>query len=374
MSARYDHPTIAWYITPHGFGHAVRSLEVIRHLMKRVPGVRLTIVSDLPAFLIEQDLGTMPPFRRRKLDVGLVQTDSLRFDVDATLSALEALQASHDPLVEEEKAFLLEIEADVLVSDIAFLPFHAAARAGIPGIGMSNFTWDWIYESFRHTNDRWGPLIQWCKEGYGLCDTLLRLPMHGDMSSCPKIVDVPLVARKPNRSRSETRQMLGCADGRKAYLISFSELSLDGSALRRLERMENALFFFKRPLRFDFANGRSLDRLELSYVDVVAGMDAVITKPGYGIVSDCLASGTPMIYCDRGPFPEYEILVREMKKNLSVVYLGSDELYRGAWESAVEELEAMPRQTGSMRMDGAQVCTDLILDRIASARAGKGEP
>lgn len=25
--------TIAYYITPHGFGHAVRSLEVIRHLL-----------------------------------------------------------------------------------------------------------------------------------------------------------------------------------------------------------------------------------------------------------------------------------------------------------------------------------------------------
>lgn len=365
MSENYDHPTIAWYITPHGFGHAVRSLEVIRRFMSRVPEVRLTIVSDLPDFLIEQHLGIMPSVRRKRLDVGMVQKDSLRFDLDATRATLEKLRQSHDRLVDEEKRFLLELGADVMVSDIAFIPFYAADRAGIPGIGMGNFTWDWIYSSYRDTDERWDPLIEWCRGGYRLCDLLLRLPMHGDCSSCPRITDVPLVARQPSRTRRESRAILGCEKDRKAYLVSFSELHLDESALRRLERMNNALFLFKRPLRFDFANGRSIDDLELSYVDVVGAMDAVITKPGYGIVSDCLATGTPMIYTDRGPFPEYDILVREMNRHLNTVYLSSEDFCRGAWESAAEQIEGMPSRAVSMRLDGADVCVGLILDCLA---------
>ena len=50
----------------------------------------------------------------------------------------------------------------------------------------------------------------------------------------------------------------------------------------------------------------------LEYVDLVGAADVVVTKPGYGIVSDAIAAGTRMIYTDRGDFPEYPILVREM--------------------------------------------------------------
>ena len=76
------------------------------------------------------------------------------------------------------------------------------------------------------------------------------------------------------------------------------------------------MFLFKHPLSFRFSNGICLDDLPLSYADVVGAVDGVITKPGYGIVSDCLAHGTPVIYTDRGFFPEYDILVQEMAKQL----------------------------------------------------------
>ena len=33
----------------------------------------------------------------------------------------------------------------MVLGDIPPLAFLAAAQAGVPGVGMSNFSWDWIY-------------------------------------------------------------------------------------------------------------------------------------------------------------------------------------------------------------------------------------
>ena len=98
--------TIAYYITPHGFGHAVRSLEVIRRLLLMKPDLRIIIISDLPDFIIEQNVGGALPQRRKRLDVGLVQHDSLRFDLQSTRLTLESLHASHEALLADEVRFL----------------------------------------------------------------------------------------------------------------------------------------------------------------------------------------------------------------------------------------------------------------------------
>jgi hypothetical protein len=68
-----------------------------------------------------------------------------------------------------------------------------------------------------------------------------------------------------------------------------------------------------------------------------------------------------MIYADRGFFPEYDILVQEMGKNLTTVYLSSADLYAGKWKSAIEELERQPRVVASLPGNGAEVCAQTIL-------------
>jgi hypothetical protein len=364
IGVRSQMRSIAYYITPHGFGHAVRSLEVIRYLLASEDELQITVVSDIPESLVKQCVGKSLPFRRKRLDVGLVQKDSVRFDLDATQKALSLLFMNHNTLVEEERSFFREESIQGIVSDIAFLPFYAASRHAIPGIGLSNFTWDWIYQSYARFDPSWEPLIGWIREGYGRCSVLLQLPMHGDCSSCPNIRDVPLVTRKAQRTPTETLELLGCDPRKRHYLISFTDLNLNEAALRRLEEIDGAVFFFKHPLRFQFANGRSLDAFDLSYPDIVAAMDGVITKPGYGIVSDCLAHGAPIVYTDRGSFPEYDVLVREIERHLTNVYLPSQDLYSGSWEGALQEIAKQPRRYPAIRDDGAPVCAELIKNAL----------
>lgn len=353
---------LAYYITPHGFGHAVRSLEVIRNLMEMDSELELIIVSDLPQFLIEQNLHRVVAVRRKRLDIGLVQRDSVQFDLGATLHALTDLYQRRELVIREEIDFLEKNDIHAVVSDIPFLVFHASSKCSLPGIGMGNFTWDWIYAAYQQQDSRWRPLVNWIKDSYGKCDLFLQLPMHGDCSVCSPLRDVPLIARKSGRDRRQVRDMLECHPDEKAYLISFYSLPLSIDAQRRIERIDGCTFYYKEPLQYRLKNGRSLDDLDLSYADVVAAMDGVITKPGYGIVADCMANSTPVIFSDRGFFPEYEILVQEIEQSLGGVYLPSRDLYEGRWERAIRALESKSHNLEEVRSNGAKVCAELILN------------
>ena len=119
-------------------------------------------------------------------------------------------------------------------------------------------------------------------------------------------------------------------------LLSFGGLGLPGFDPAVLARMPAFTFLAERCR--PAASGQraavataALERAGLDYVDLVGAADVVVTKPGYGIVSDAIAAGTRMIYTDRGDFPEYPILVREMSPWLACTYVTNEELLRGAF-------------------------------------------
>ncbi len=355
-------PVIAYYITPHGFGHAVRSLEIVRCLLNLKPNIEVLLITDIPASLVEENTGRELKMRKTRLDIGLYQYDSIRFDLGKTLSALLDLKSQSGRIIREESAFLKEQRIDAVICDIPFLPFHAAHDCGIPAIGISNFTWDWIYESYEGSDPRWGDIRSWVREYYAMCGLFLQLPMHGDCSACPVIEDSPLVARVSGRNRSEVRRLLGLDPHRKVFLAAFTTLEMNERALRRIEEIRDVTFLYKSPMEFPVSNALSIDGTGISYVDAVAAADSVITKPGYGIVSDCLAHGTPVIYTDRGPFPEYPILVDGIRENLPSVFLDPGDLYRGNWEEAIGQILSMTRNSPPIDAPGADFCARRIGD------------
>lgn len=362
--------SIAYYITPHGFGHAVRSLEILRRLLELKPDIDPIIVSDIPDGLVEQNLGILPPIRRIRLDVGLYQYDSLRFDLEKSLELLSGLLAESQNLIEREVAFLRREHVGVVVSDVAWLPLEAANRCEIPAIGIGNFTWDWIYSAYAAKDPRWRPIISTIRQGYEKCPLFLQLPMHGDCSVCPEIEDVPLVARKMEKSRDRVRSILGLGPADRVILLAFVSLELDEEALRRIKNSDGVVFLYKSPMEFPVPGAIRLDGAPVSFPDVVGAADAVLTKPGYGIVSDCLAQATPMIYTERGLFPEYEVLVQAIESNLASVFIDSDNFNTGNWLPSINRILSLPRRVPDIAIDGAQICARKILKALpASTRS-----
>jgi L-arabinokinase len=104
----------------------------------------------------------------------------------------------------------------------------------------------------------------------------------------------------------------------------------------------------------------------LRYEDLVAAADVVVSKPGYGIVSECAANGTALLYTSRGRFAEYDVMLAEMPRMLRCGYLAPQDLVDGRWKEAIEALLAQPLPAEQPRVDGASVAAARILERLSA--------
>ncbi|HVO11541.1 MAG TPA: hypothetical protein VMX54_12435 [Vicinamibacteria bacterium] len=358
---------LAVYVSGHGFGHATRTAEVLRVVREMAPRLPIVAATAAPAFLLEEVIAPPLAVRRVAADVGLVQKDALVIDEEGTAFAWRAYRVGWDELVAAEARWLQGAGARLVLGDIPPLAFAAAAAAGVPSIALGNFSWDWIYDHLARSHPALEPAAAWARAAYADADLLLRLPFAGDLRAFRRIEPLPMVARRPAVARAEARERLGL-DPRPAVLLSFGGIGLPG--LRASSFADPRFQFLVTGLEAGGgADGvRSLDGTALrsrglDYPDLVGAVDVVVTKPGYGIVSDCIGARTRLVYTERGDFPEYPVMVQEMPRYLPAVHLANADLRQGRVGAALGRVLALP-WPDPPRLDGARVAASLLLERL----------
>ena len=79
-------PSVFFYISGHGFGHAARETAVINALGAILPGYAIVVRSSAPRWLFDQTVSVPIEFLEGETDTGVVQIDSLRLDEPATIA------------------------------------------------------------------------------------------------------------------------------------------------------------------------------------------------------------------------------------------------------------------------------------------------
>jgi L-arabinokinase len=290
-------------------------------------------------------------------------------DEGATAERCQEFAVGWPALVEAEAGWLTSSGARLVLADIPPLAFAAADAAGVPSVGLGNFSWDWIYGHLAPREPALGEAAALARDAYGRATLLLRLPFAGDLGAFPRGEDVPLVARRPGLSKGEARRRLDLGT-EPAVLLSFGGPGLPGIDLGAYEGLKGHRFLLTgnsgdgaAPSNLRRLDGGELEAAGLEYTDLVAAADVVVTKPGYGIVTDCIGAGTRMVYTDRGDFPEYPILSREMKRYLPAVHATNDEVRRGRLGPALDAVRAMPLPERP-RIDGADVAAERLLAQL----------
>ncbi len=195
--------------------------------------------------------------------------------------------------------------------------------------------------------------------GYARADLLLRLPFSPAMDAFPRSEEIPLVATPGRCRRGEIARIAGCDPDRKWVLLSFTTLDWDAGALARVGEIGNCEFFTVLPLRWESPNLHALDRGRVPFSDVVASVDAVVSKPGFGILSDCVVNHKPLAYAERSDFREYPVLEAAVGRYLRHVHIPAEELYRGNLGPFLDRLEGSPEPAERLTGGG---------DDIAAAR------
>lgn len=362
------------YVSGHGFGHATRTAEVLRAVRELAPELPITVCTTAPSALFEGVVAGPFWVRGVLCDVGLVQKDALTIDEAGSAAVVREFLAGWVGLVAREAAWLREAGARLVLGDIPPLAFAAAAEAGIPSIGLGNFSWDWIY---RHLAGRQPSLVDAARHAaaaYASASLLLRLPFAGDLSAFPRVEDVPLVVRRPAVGKAEARARLQL-DERPVVLLSFGGVGMPGLAPSAFARLDGYVFLLTgRAGGGEAPNLRRIEAADLSaarlgYADLVGAADVVVSKPGYGIVTDCIGARTRLVYTDRGDFPEYPVLVREMKHYLPVEFAPNEAVRQARLEEPLRRVLGLPFPEPPAA-DGAR----LAAARLVAALSGSQSP
>jgi L-arabinokinase len=341
--------SVAFYISGHGFGHASRSIELINALIERRPGVRVIARTHAAPRLFARTAHRSVTVSPIETDTGVVQIDSLRLDAAQTIRRARDFMAFFDQRVDAEVQFLRAQDVSVVLADLPPLGIAAAHAAGLPAIAFGNFTWDWIYAGY----DGGDTVARAIGDAYAHTTLALRLPMWGGFETMKNIRDIPFAARHSRKYPDDTRRALGIPLRERVVLASFGGYGVAGASKPMV-----AGYHVLWP--GDVDENAMYDK-GYRYEDLVRAVDVVVTKPGYGIISECIANDTALLYTSRGDFREYPVLVREMPKYLRCEYIEQEDLYSGNWKPSLDRLLAQPPAPITPDTNGAALAADLIL-------------
>ncbi len=344
---------VVFYISGHGFGHATRSIELIRAIAARRDDARFIARTNAPRWLFERSAVPIDvqPFEP---DVGVAQIDGLTTDEDSTARHAASFYRDFDQRVEQEAALLRRIGADIVLGDVPPIAFAAASRTSLPSVAVANFTWDWIYSGYSPFERTAPDVIPAIRRAYGRATRALRLPFHGGFEPMASVTqDIPLIARRATRERHETRRALGIVGDARLVLASFGGYPVT----LPLESVSQSSAFKTIIVSQHPPDG-------LTHQDIVAAADVVVSKPGYGIVSECVANGTALLYTSRGRFVEYDVFVDQMPRVLRCRHISQEHLLAGRWSDAIDALLQQPAPPEQPRTDGAEVAATEIVNLV----------
>jgi hypothetical protein len=347
-------------ITNHGFGHVTRTASVLAELQRRCPEILLTVVTTAPRWLLEEYLSGEFVYRPQRLDIGVVQSDSLTFDKEATFQELKALRAIAPELIETESRFIREQGIPLILADIPPLSTQIAKAAGVPCWMMSNFGWDLIYTQW---GDAFNEIADWVQDCFKDCDRLFRLPFHAPMPSFPVVEDINLTGGKPKFTPERIREKLNLsAPKEQIVLLTFGGLGLNQIPYRNLQYFPDWQFItFDASAPDHWPNLIKIDGKNYRPVDLMPACGRLISKPGYGTFAEACCVGIPVISIPRDDFAEARYLLAGLRQYSVHQILEPDEFTDSNWEFLKRPM-LPPQSSQRLATDGNEAIAQTVLD------------
>jgi hypothetical protein len=335
---------LAYFISPHGYGHAARGAAVMAALAQLDPSVQFEIFTHSPARFFEDSLQRSFGYHPVLTDIGLAQIDAMREDLPETRRRL----ADFLPFAPDHLTTLAQqvrtLGCQLIGCDISPLGLAVASAAGLPGVLVENFTWDWIYQGYLAAEPGLEPYINLLQElfasaAYHIQTEPVCRPMSADLTTGP-------VSRHSRTPASLTRHKLGLPAEAQVVLLTMGGIPWDFTFLEQLTQQRDCYFIIpggsqQQELRANLA--LLPHHSNFFHPDLVAASDAVIGKLGYSTLAEVYQAGTAYGYIPRPDFRESEVLQTFVDRHVPGLPIPAAQFENGEWLARLPELLAMPR-------------------------------
>lgn len=241
---------INYYISGHGYGHSTRSAQIITALLDDDESTQITVITTAPSHLFPSS--DRVSFVALEIDSAIIQPQPYSIDAASSFNQLHAFlrAATAEEWQVNTKAILDSNQCNLILADAPYPIAWASHAHKIPSILISNFSFDAIFNQLltylpSPAADAGATTVRDLEGLYNTYDYLIRLPgfiefpfvkrywSESDIQT--RLIDVPLVFRRPRSSRQVTLNALNIPatlHHAKILLVQFGGQILDSSASR----------------------------------------------------------------------------------------------------------------------------------------------
>ena len=294
-------------ISSHGFGHLAQAAPVLNRLATLLPGLRISLRSGLPhANLLER---IQPPFEHIAVasDFGYVMIDALTIDRPATAAAYRAAHDDFAGRVTAESVWLQRLGVDAVFADVSYWPLAAAALAGLPAAAMCSLNWADLFVHYFGQED-WAPPIHAEMLAAYRAATFLRTTPGMPMPHLDNLLAIGPIAQLGRARRSELRAKVGASKTARLALIALGGIPTR-LPIESWPVLAETYWLVPTAWQAQRADMIAIEALNWPFVDLLASVDVVVTKPGYGAFAEAVCNGTAVIYQRRDDWPEQDCLI-----------------------------------------------------------------
>ena len=333
-------------ISAHGFGHAAQVVPVLNALGRLVPDLRVLLRTMVPASFFEQRLTIPWDLSAVQQDIGCIQNGPLTIDVDATWREHNRFHLTWDGRLQAEVEAMRAARPNVILADTPYLAVAAGAQARLPTVALVSFTWDLVLSEYITPPDIDGQtLLQSIRRSYAEADLALSITPAPKMETFARLIDIGPIVEPATAARERLAALLHLAPGEWAVLVGFGGVPLSLLPFENLEPLTGYRFLFDGPIPTNSNRFISTKPLLFPFKTLLASVDAIVSKPGYGTLVEAVTLGTPLIYVRRYNFADEQPLVDYLHRHGRGVEMARKDFVGGRWEPAMRAAFNLPIPT-----------------------------
>lgn len=354
-------PTIAYFITPHGFGHAARASAVMLAMQQRIPNLHFEIYTLVPEWFFAESSISHYTIHPCRTDIGLAQSTPMEEDLPETIRQLDEYLPFRPQFVSSLAEQITLQDCQLVLCDISPLGIQVGHQAGLPSILMENFTWDWIYRGYAHLYPEILKHSRYLSDVFSSASFHIQTLPVCQVSSCD--LTVPPVSRLPHLPSQTIRDSLSLPVDQPSVLVTMG--GIDASFTQQQALLQIPKITFILP-----GSSKTLQRQDnlvlmpyhstFYHPDLMQVCSTVVGKLGYSTLAEAYNAAIPYGYIPRATFPESPPLGAFVRNVMHGIEISPADYQSGAWLKKIPALLDSPRPSRNSP-NGAGLIADFVL-------------
>lgn len=345
-------------LTGHGYGHLAQCAPVINSLRQRLPKLVLTVCGSLPYEVVAARIDREFEYRQAELDPVLRMLNAWEVDVPASRQVYREFHRDWKQGYRNDIDLLGQIGPDLVLSDIPYRILSAAAQCGIPAVGLCSLNWAAIYAAYCEDSNEDRCIQEQMMNGYRAAGLFLVPTPAIPMPDLDNVVTTGPIARQGSRQQGALLQRCVVDRVTRTVLVALGGITTP-LPVDSWPHIEGVIWIFADAVpqcRHDMVDFNSL---EMPFIDVLASVDVVLTKPGYGTYAEAVCNGVPILTIERRDWPETAYLNSWVRQHGHLEVMTREQFFSGDFVSQVNALLATETFPG-IEPDGIRQAADRI--------------